>query len=53
MFPNRNHLNQTFILKIYSLHQDFVKEENTPEPKQGVCSLSLFYDFYHLVVTPM
>lgn len=46
MFPNRNNLNQMFILERESLHQDSVKGENIPEPKQGTCSFSLFYDFY-------
>lgn len=53
MFPNRNNLNQMFILERDSLHQDFVKGENIPEPNEGTCSFSLFYDFYELVINPM
>lgn len=42
-----------FILERESLHQDSVKVENIPEPKQGTWSFSLFYDFYELAVNPI
>lgn len=42
-----------FILKTYSLSQEFVKKDDIPEPKQSVCSLPLFCDSYQLAANPM
>lgn len=33
----------------YSLLHEFGKGDNIPEPKQDICSLPLFCDFYRVV----